>query len=179
MKDLAPECGHHRQPERENNRSGRRVWLRRREESQRAEASHRRGHGRDDRSGARDRGGCRGSGWRGPAVLLLPGGAKSLKKLWADQKYRGAFIEWIREGHSIDVEVVKRDDDQKGFVVLPRRWVVERALAWLMRYRRQSKDYERYTEYSKSRIYIASIHILLKRLCPDKDVDPTYKEKAA
>lgn len=111
--------------------------------------------------------------------FCYPEVAKSLKKLWADQKYRGAFIEWMREEHSIDVEVVKRDDDQKGFVVLPRRWVVERALAWLMRYRRLSKDYERYTEYSESMIYIASIHILLKRLCPDKDVDPPYKKKAA
>src|SRR5215211_4894831 len=68
--------------------------------------------------------------------LAHPRLAQSLQKLWADQKYRGAFIEWMRDEYGIEVEVVKKDDDQEGFVVLPRRWVVERALAWLMRYRR-------------------------------------------
>jgi putative transposase len=63
-------------------------------------------------------------------------------------------------------------------VVLPRRWVVERALAWLSRYRRLSKDYERLTEYSESIIYIASIHILLKRLAPDDDEPKPYAKKA-
>ncbi len=112
--------------------------------------------------------------------LLFTGAPKlaaSLKKLWADQKYRGAFIEWMRDDHAIEVEVVKRADDQKGFVVLPRRWVVERALAWLMRYRRLSKDYERYIEYSESMIHLASIHIMLKRLCPNKDAPVAYKSK--
>jgi putative transposase len=111
--------------------------------------------------------------------LAHPRLAQSLKKLWADQKYRGAFIEWMRDEYGIEVEVVKKDDDQEGFVVLPRRWVVERALAWLMRYRRLSKDYERYVEYSESMIYIASIHILLKRLCPRQEPRAPYQTKKA
>ena len=54
----------------------------------------------------------------------------------------------------------------KGFQVLPRRWVVERTLGWLNRYRRLSKDYERLVESSESMIYIASIQTLLNRLAP-------------
>ena len=118
---------------------------------------------------------------RDGAVLLFltaPKVADNLKKVWADQKYRGEFIEWMREDYAIEVEVVKKADDQIGFVVLPRRWVVERALAWLSRYRRLSKDYERLVEYSESMIYIASIHILLKRLAPDDDAPKPYAKKA-
>jgi putative transposase len=111
--------------------------------------------------------------------LVAPTIAQSLQKLWADQKYRGAFVEWMQEDYAIEVEIVKRDDDQAGFVVLPRRWVVERTLAWISRYRRLSKDYERFIEYSESMIYIASIHILLKRLRPDDDDRKPYAQKAA
>jgi len=52
------------------------------------------------------------------------------------------------------LEIVKRSDDQEGFVVLPRRWVVERTFAWLSRYRRLSKDDEFLPESSRARIYI-------------------------
>jgi transposase len=111
--------------------------------------------------------------------LVAPKIAASLKKLWADQKYRGAFVEWMREDYAIDVEVVKRADDQVGFVVLPKRWVVERTLAWLSRSRRLSKDYERLAECSESMIYIASIHLMLQRLRPDETGAKPYTRKAA
>ena len=112
-------------------------------------------------------------------LLRAPKIAESLKKLWTDQKYRGAFVEWMQDDYAIDVEVVKKDDGQVGFVVLPRRWVVERALAWLSRHRRLSKDYECFTEYSESMIYIASIHILLKRLRPDNESPKPYARTMA
>jgi len=58
---------------------------------------------------------------------------------------------------------VKRSDTQKGFVVLPKRWIVERTFAWLGRYRRLSKDYEAQPESSAAMIYVAMIQIMLRR----------------
>lgn len=69
----------------------------------------------------------------------------SLKKVWADGIYSGSLIEWVKETLGLLLEIVKRDKEQAGFVVLPRRWVVERTFAWLGRYRRLSKGYLRNT----------------------------------
>jgi putative transposase len=62
------------------------------------------------------------------------------------------------------VEIVKRSDDAEGFVVLPRRWVVERTFGWLVRFRRLSRDYEKLPETSEAMIYAAMGRIMLKRL---------------
>jgi putative transposase len=62
------------------------------------------------------------------------------------------------------LEIVSPPPTQEGFVVLRRPWVVERTFAWLGHYRRLSKDYEECTRNSERKIYIASIHTLLKRL---------------
>jgi putative transposase len=92
---------------------------------------------------------------------------KRLKRLWADGGYRGEFVEWVAtKFKQIVVDITLRSDDQKGFEVLPWRWVVERSFAWLGAYRRLSKDYEFFTDHSESMIYLASIHRLLKRLAP-------------
>ena len=85
-------------------------------------------------------------------------------KIWADQGYKSWIVEEARNLYGIDLEIVQKPADQQGFVVHPRRWVVERTFAWLCRNRRLSKDYEHYIEYSESMIYIASIHLMLKRL---------------
>lgn len=88
-----------------------------------------------------------------------------LAKVWADQSYDGTdFLAFIHDEFDLDLEVVPRQPDQAGFVVLPRRWVVERSFAWLGRNRRLSKDYEHLTECSESMLYLASIHLLTKRL---------------
>lgn len=87
-----------------------------------------------------------------------------LQKIWADAAYRGKLVDWVHEQLDIVLDIVERDPDQKGFEVLPRRWVVERTLAWLGRYRRLSKDYEHCLSSSEGMIYIASIHTMLKRL---------------
>lgn len=87
-----------------------------------------------------------------------------LLKVWADGAYRGQLIDWLHQQFAIDLDIVERAPDQQGFHVLPRRWVVERTLAWLGRYRRLSKDYERCMRSSEGVVYIASIHIMLKRL---------------
>jgi putative transposase len=84
-----------------------------------------------------------------------------------------------RSQYGIQVEVVRKPEEQRGFVLLPRRWVVERSIAWQGRSRRLSKDYEHAAEYSESWCYIASIQLLLKRLHPRRDAEPPYACKAA
>jgi putative transposase len=68
--------------------------------------------------------------------------------------------------YGIRLTVVKRSDAHRGFHLLPRRWVVERTFAWLGRYRRLSKDYERCCKSSEAMVYLASIRRLLNRLAP-------------
>ncbi len=66
----------------------------------------------------------------------------------------------------MELAIVKRNDDLKGFHVLPRRWVVERTFGWLGRYRRMSKDYEFYPETSETMVHVAMIHLMVRRLKP-------------
>ena len=87
-----------------------------------------------------------------------------LIKLWADGGYRGALVEWCWNTFAITLEIILPPAKRKTFVLLPRRWVVERTFAWLGHYRRLSKDYEECCECSEGLIYLASIHRLLKRL---------------
>jgi putative transposase len=95
---------------------------------------------------------------------LAPTVKSHLLKLWADGGYAGQLITWVREHLDAVLEIVERDPDQKGFHVLPRRWVVERTFAWFNRYRRLSKDYERDPSSSEAIIYAASIRTMLRRL---------------
>ena len=88
----------------------------------------------------------------------------SIQKIWADGGYAGQLVEWVRENLDSVLEIVSKDPDQKGFKVLPLRWVVERTFAWLGRFRRLSKDYEHLSSSSESIVYIASIHTMLRRL---------------
>lgn len=93
--------------------------------------------------------------------------SKRLKRLWADGSYRGEFVDWVSQQFKhLVVDITLRSDDQKGFHVVPYRWVVERSFAWLGAYRRLSKDFEFWCHHSESMIYIASIHRLLRRLAP-------------
>ena len=86
---------------------------------------------------------------------------------------------WLQQEDGIDLEVVTKADDQVGFAVLPRRWVVERSIAWYGRSRRWSKDYEHLAEYSESWIDLASMMFLLQRLHPRPDRAAAYARKAA
>jgi putative transposase len=87
--------------------------------------------------------------------------------IWADGGYVGSLAQWLwglRSRSKILLEIVKRCDAQKGFKVLPHRWIVERTFAWLGRYRRLSKDYEFLPETSEAFIKIAMIDLMLRRL---------------
>ena len=100
-----------------------------------------------------------------------------LAKIWADQGYTGELGDYILDKYKIDLEVVEKAPDQQGFVVLPRRWVVERSLAWLNRYRRLSKDYEHRVEYSEAWVYVSSISRMLRKLHPDMHEERPYLRK--
>ena len=86
-------------------------------------------------------------------------------KIWVDGGYAGKLIEWAKEVLNYDLEVVKRSDINKHvFKVLPKRWIVERTLSWLSRYRRLSKDYEYDTSSEEAFVYLAMIRVMLLKI---------------
>ncbi|QQS31392.1 MAG: transposase [Sphingobacteriales bacterium] len=87
-----------------------------------------------------------------------------IKQVWADRGYRGEeLITMVMNLLTWVWLIITQKEGQKGFEVLPRRWVVERTFAWLNHKRRLSKDYEKKSNYSENMIYIAMINALLKR----------------
>jgi putative transposase len=90
-----------------------------------------------------------------------------LRLIWADSAYTGflaTWLLWLRPCRRIRLEIIKRSDQAKGFVLLPKRWVVERTFGWLGKYRRLSKDYEYLTASSEAMIYVAMIHLMVRRI---------------
>ena len=85
-------------------------------------------------------------------------------RVWADSAYAGALIDWASRHVNTTMEIVKRSDAQRGFVVLPRRWVVERTLAWLVRHRRLARDYERCHESHEELVRWAMTRLMTRRL---------------
>lgn len=92
----------------------------------------------------------------------------SIALIWADAGYANqideGLVTWARTAISVVLQIVRRNDDVKGFQVLPRRWVVERTFGWLIRNRRLSRDYERRTGNSEAMIKIAMIRLMAIRL---------------
>ena len=90
-----------------------------------------------------------------------------LKVVWADGTYEKQWlIDWVRTECGWELMITKRSDPEKGFQVVPKRWVVERTFAGLGRYHRLSKDYEKFLETSEALIQMAMIHIMVRRLEP-------------
>lgn len=88
-----------------------------------------------------------------------------LELVWADAGYQGDDLyDWVAHLTGWLWQVVKHSEPVKGFVLLPRRWVVERSFAWLSFNRRLSKDYEKLTRNSEATMYVAMLPILLRRL---------------
>lgn len=84
-------------------------------------------------------------------------------KVWADKAY-GGLTEWLQRWLDWELEVVLRPPASKGFVLLPRRWVVERTFAWLGRNRRLAKSYEGLLETEASFLYVGMVRLMLRRL---------------
>ena len=88
-----------------------------------------------------------------------------LRQVFADAGYAGGKLKAALAGHgNWTLEIIKRSDTAKGFVLLPRRWVVERTFAWLGRCRRLTKDRERSVEKATAWVTIASIRMLTRRI---------------
>jgi transposase len=86
------------------------------------------------------------------------------KLIWADGGYAGKLVLWVYENLGWNLSIVKRSDKAKGFILLPRRWVVERFFAWLSFDRIPSKDYHHNPRSSESAVYASSAKLLLRRL---------------
>ena len=101
---------------------------------------------------------------------LLKGGKKrfpSLRLVWADRAYAG-LVAWAARWWGWTVELMKRPAGAVGFVLVPRRWVVERTFAWLARYRRLWRDSEVLTSVSETMVTVAMIHLMARRVFPAK-----------
>jgi transposase len=90
-----------------------------------------------------------------------------LRKLFADAGYQGPKFQAAlkRVLRRVKLEIVKRSDAAKGFVVLPKRWIVERTIAWLNRCRRLAKDWENLNRKALAFVRLASIRLMVRRLC--------------
>ena len=87
--------------------------------------------------------------------------------IWADGGDVGQVVAWVRGlrvWRKLRLEIVSRPEGSKGFVLLPKRWVVERTFGWLNRFRRLSKDYEYLTQTSETMIHVAMINLMVRRL---------------
>jgi putative transposase len=94
-----------------------------------------------------------------------------LRVVFADSAYdRNRLPAWVKETFGWLLQTVLRPVEAKGFVVLPKRWIVERTFAWLARCRRNSKDYERTTASSETMIYLSMIALMSRRLAQAKQI---------
>ncbi len=94
----------------------------------------------------------------------LDGFCKKLRKIWVDGTYRGSLMDWVEQHFRFRLEAVLPPKGQKGFTLLPRRWVAERTFAWLDFNRRLVIDYERTVASSEAFIQIAMIRLMVRRL---------------
>ncbi len=111
-------------------------------------------------AGVQDRAGAR-------SLLLGLYLSSACRVVFADQGFAGQLVVWARQVLGIIVHIVAKPAEQRGFQVHPKRWVVERALAWLMLYRRPARGYERRPPMSEAMIRWAAINTLLRRITRD------------
>ncbi|HEY3608682.1 MAG TPA: IS5 family transposase [Pseudonocardiaceae bacterium] len=99
-----------------------------------------------------------------PLLEQLPASCRRIRLVWADGGYAGKLVDWALTTIKITIAIVKRSDDATGFVVLPRRWVVERTLAWITGHRRCVRDYERLPQHHEAMVRWSMIRITSRRL---------------
>lgn len=99
-----------------------------------------------------------------PLLALLRERFTTISLVWADGGYAGRLVVWAKSALQLSVAIVKRNDDTKGFVLLPRRWVVERTFAWLLRHRRLVRDYERRPDHHEAMVLWATVSIMTRQL---------------
>lgn len=98
-------------------------------------------------------------------MMRLKQSFNRLKVLFGNSAYGKCELPaWVKTRCGFFLRTILRPIDVEGFKVLPKRWIVERTFAWLGRYRRLSKDYERLTEHSEAIVKIATVNLTLRRL---------------
>ena len=105
-------------------------------------------------------------------VALLRERFSTITLVWADGGYAGRLVAWAAAVLAVSVTVVKRSDNLSGFVVLPRRWVVERTFGWLNRHRRLVRDYERLPEHHEAMLLWATTVIMTRQLVRQRTGQP-------
>jgi transposase len=103
----------------------------------------------------------------------------SIVLVWADGGYAGRAVAFARQFLRIILEIVRKPVGQRTFEVLPRRWVVERTLSWLVRCRRLDRDYERLPEHAEAMVKWTMIGLMTRRLAPAPGRRPWQKARAA
>ena len=101
-----------------------------------------------------------------------------LEVAYGDGRYNNRSLQrWLRQQRAgYQVRVVERPVGAKGFVLLPKRWVVERSLAWLGRYRQLSKEYDYEPKVSEAWVQVSALHLMVRRYRPDKEhQQPAFK----
>lgn len=109
-------------------------------------------------AGVQDRDGAK------PLLERLMVSAARIRHVWADGGYAGKLVTWAHEQLALKLQIVKRTDKIKGFQVLPRRWVVERTLGWIIGHRRCARDYERLPQHHETMVRWTMIRITSRRL---------------
>ena len=99
--------------------------------------------------------------------------------VWADGAYAGALVGWAREELALCLQIVKRPDDVSGFVVVARRWVAERTLAWITRRRRCVRDYERRHDSHEAMVRWAMVLVMTRRLAKQAPQPPARTRPGA
>jgi putative transposase len=100
-----------------------------------------------------------------PLLETVKGRLPRLRVIWADGAY-AAVVDWVRSACGWLMTTILRPVGAKGWVLLPKRWIVERTFGWFGRYRRLSKDYEANPRSSEAWIYLAMIHRMARRALP-------------
>lgn len=104
-----------------------------------------------------------GAPWR---MLVQEAMGQSVRLVWADQGYTGEQATAQASEHGIELQVVKLPEAKKGFVLLPRRWVVERSFGWLARFRRPSRDYEMLPNVLAGLHFLIFVMLMLHKALP-------------
>jgi transposase len=99
-----------------------------------------------------------------PLIWNLHRASRRVRLVWADGGYAGKLVSWAAAALRVTVQIVRRPDDLHTFQVLPRRWVVERTFAWISKFRRTVRDYERLPEHHEAMIQWAMIAVMTRRL---------------
>lgn len=105
-------------------------------------------------------------------MLICRQAHPTVRLVWADGGYAGQLVSWAKTMLDLVVSIVAKPAGQRGFAVLPRRWVVERTFAWLTKCRRIDRDYERLPEHSEAMIKWAMVGVMTRRLAPTPGRQP-------